>query len=364
MVIGVARTQLTDQMKIRAVAAVGAGETADDDLPQTPPVAIDLLAARPALGLREIDTSRNNLQLDEHQPTLREGAAPRVVESGRGSTAMILVPGVYSGAGAFDGFVARNSERYVFFTITPPGLDGTPPRRMPPASASYGDLPWTRALASDIRALIERKHLSRPIVVAHGFPGSIAAEELAMNDADVLGGIVEIAAMAVQPLPSQTSPGREITPEERAALVDDSWARQWFKYVTPETWENNNYPAEMFANNPVTAERVRRQVEANSLQVKIRYLAEFMASDRRRVFSRLIVSVLIVKPGFSERFFEDPRFGWMKGSFQEGWKTYPGNSHVEQMTIAGARALLLDDEPALADRAVAEFVERARGRTL
>ncbi len=76
--------------------------------------------------------------------------------------------------------------------------------------------------------------------------------------------------MPVQFSPSLRNPGRDATPDERIAVVDESWARHWFKYVTPETWESNNYPAEMFANDPNRAERARRQVESVQLPVKIR----------------------------------------------------------------------------------------------
>jgi pimeloyl-ACP methyl ester carboxylesterase len=360
IVIGIARTEITDKTTMTIVAAIGASEEANDDIPHTRPIAIDVLAPRPARGLREIDTSRNNFASAGNQPILRDSAPPRIVESGRGSTPMVLIPGVYSGNAPFDGFVARNAARYAFYTITPPGLAGTPARALPAETVSYGDLTWTRRLARDIADLIERKRLDKPIIVVHGFPGSLAAEELAASQSDRIGGIVEVASTAVQPFPSLTNPGREATPAQRVAIVDDSWARQWFKYVTPETWESNNYRVEMFLNDAARGERARRQVEANPLPVKIRYLAENMASDHRSLFGLLDVPVLIMKPGFNDALLAEPSFAWFKASFLDGWKAYPENPRVEQITIPDARALMLDDQPDAADRAIALFVERVR----
>jgi pimeloyl-ACP methyl ester carboxylesterase len=225
---------------------------------------------------------------------------------------------------------------------------------MPPATTSYGEFTWTRRLAADILGLIERQRLARPLLVVHGFPGSLAAEELALSHPSSIGGVVEIASMAVQPYP--TSFGREATPEERVAIVDESWAQQWFKYVTPETWASNNYPAEMFTNDAVRAERVRKEIEGAPLPVKIRYLVEFMASDHRPTFGALTVPMLVLEPGFNETLLANPAFGWFKSFFQDGWNGYPRNPRVEVTTIPDARALLLDDQPALADQAIARFV--------
>jgi pimeloyl-ACP methyl ester carboxylesterase len=230
---------------------------------------------------------------------------------------------------------------------------------MPPAATSYGELTWTRMLAHDILDLIAAQRLDKPIIVAHGFPGSLAAEALALTNPGLLGGIVELASMAVQPYPSLRS-GQEATPAERVAFVDDGWARQWFKYVTPETWESNNYPREMFLNDQIAAERVRQQVEAVPLPVKIRYLVEFMASDNRPSFAALPIPVLVMKPGFNPTLLADPAFAWFKTSFDEGWKPYPSNPAVEFHAIPDGRALLLDDQPGPADRAIHAFVERVR----
>jgi pimeloyl-ACP methyl ester carboxylesterase len=358
ILIGVKRDELSDKMNI--VASVGSIDDWNDDLPNMGSAAIDLSAPRATRGLREIDVSRNNLTFARDQQVVREGARPRITRKGRGSTAMVLVPGVYSGRDVFDGFISRNSSQYTFYVITPPGLDGTLPRAMPPPGTSYGAFTWTRQLAADITSLIEREHLVRPIILAHGFPGSLAGEELAFAHSPRIGGVVEVASVAVTRYPSSRTPGSEAGPEERVAVMDASWAQQWFKYVTPETWESNNYPAEMFTNDAERAERVRKEIEAVALPVKIRYLVESMASDHRPSFSALQVPVLVLRPGFNSTILANPMFGWFRQSFQEGWNAYPANPRVEMKTIADARALMLDDQPALADEAIATFVAAAR----
>src|SRR4051812_13651337 len=149
------------------------------------------------------------------------------------------MPGVYSGKNAFDGFIARHSSEYKFYVVTPPGLNDTPARALPPETTSYGDLTWTRRLERDILDLIAREKLSKPVIVAHGFPGSLGANELAAQDGDVFGGVIDIAAAAIQLFPSPRDPSGKTPapPSERIEYVDEGWAQKWFKYVTPETWE-------------------------------------------------------------------------------------------------------------------------------
>jgi len=155
ILIGVRRDELTDRMAMKAFAAVGSNDAWNDDIPNARSAEIDLGAPRPARGLREIDVSRNNLTFPAGHRVLRETASARVARSGHGRTAMILIPGLYSSKDVFDRFVSRNGSRYTFHLITPPGLAGTQPREMPPATTSYGAFTWTRRLARDIRELIE-----------------------------------------------------------------------------------------------------------------------------------------------------------------------------------------------------------------
>jgi pimeloyl-ACP methyl ester carboxylesterase len=362
IVIGVKRTDLTDKMKMNLIAAVGSNQSWNDDIPNTRSVALDLAAPRPARGLREIDLRRNNFLFPPDYETLEDHRPPLTIKKGHGRAQLILIPGVYSGKETFDAFIARNQSLYKLYVVTPPGLNGTPARPLPPETTSYGEFTWTRRLGRDVLELIRREKLSKPVIVAHGFPGSLVAEELAFQHPETLGGVIEIASMPVQffPSPKDLSRKTPATPEERVEIVNEGWAEKWFKYVTPETWESNNYPAEMFANDPSRAEQVRQQVEAAALPVKIRYLCEFMASDHSSELANLHIPLLALKPSFNEKLLADPASSWYKTSFQDSWDVFSKNSWIQLLTISNARALLLDDQPKLTDDAIATFVEHVQ----
>jgi pimeloyl-ACP methyl ester carboxylesterase len=358
IVVGVKRTDLTDKMKISLIAAVGSNQQWNDDIPNIRSATLDLSAPRPTRGLRELDLGRNNFRLPSSYKVLADNEPPLIVKKGRGRKALILIPGVYSGKEIFDGFIMRNQAQYTYYVVNPPGLNGTPARPLPPETTSYGELTWTRRLEQDVLDLINREKLNKPVIVAHGFPGSLVADEIAVGRPEVLGGVIDLAVMPVQFFPSPKDPSfrKPATPDERIEYVNDAWAQKWFKYVTPETWESNNYRAEMFTNDPARGEQVRQQVESAPLEVKIRYLSEFMASDHSSEIANLNVPLLAVIPGFNETFLADPANSFYKMAFQSSWEALSRNPQIQLLTIPNARVLLLDDQPKLIDEAISTFV--------
>ena len=359
ILIGVKRTDITDKMKMNLIAAVGSNEQANDDIPNVGSAMFDL--SNPTPGVREIDVGRNNLALPQAYQTLSDNRAPVIAKKGQGKQTLILVPGMYSGNSSFEGFIARNQSHYKMFLLTPPGLIGTPARAAPAAGTSFSEMTWTRRLKRDILDLIRHQKLVKPVIVAERQPAAQAAMELAIEHPEQIGAVVLVGTNLVQFFAAPKDPTRKtpIALADRAALVDESWAGKWFRLVTPETWRNGDLGKQLLSNDPARAQTAWEELEAAPLEVKIRYLCEFWASDVTRGFDKLKVPVLALVPGFDDKFLADPANGFAKPSFLDSWGTLvPKHPQLELVKIANARMLVLDDQPKEADEAIATFLTK------
>jgi pimeloyl-ACP methyl ester carboxylesterase len=359
LVIGLKRSDITDKLKLNLVASVGLNDQWNDDLPNAGSAAIDL--SKPTPGVREIDTSRNNLTLPAVYKTLPDNQRPAITKRGVGKQTLILVPGMYSGNRSFDGFISRNQSQYRFFLITPPGLNGTRARAMPAIGTSFGEMTWTRRLERDILDLIRREKLVKPVILAERQPAAQAAIELASEHPAEIGGVVLLATNLVQFFASPKDPGRRtpIAYADRGPFIDQSWAEKWFKYVTPETWKNGDLRQQLLSVDPARAQTAWDELESAPLEIKVRYLCEFWASDVTRRFDKLQIPVLALVPGFDEKFLADPANGFAKPSFLDSWETLvPKHPMLEIIKIPNARMLVLDDQPQAADDAINGFVRK------
>jgi pimeloyl-ACP methyl ester carboxylesterase len=233
---------------------------------------------------------------------------------------------------------------------------------MPAAGVSFGELTWTHRLERDILDLIRREKMTKPVIIAESHPASTAAIELAVENPDKIGGVVVAGTNLVQFFPSPKDPTRKspVTFPERADLVDEGWGAKWFKYVTPETWNNNDMRPEMLSGDLPRGQSASQEIEEALLPVKIRYLCEFWASDVTRDFDRLQVPVLVLVAGFDEKYLADPANSFTKMAYVDSWETLiPKHPKVKLVKIQDARLLVLEDQPKLADDAITLFVEQA-----
>lgn len=359
ILLGIKRTDITDKSKMNLLVAVGSNEQPNDEIPNVASATLDLATAKP--GVREIDVSRNNFWPLANYELLAKDSEPVIRKTGQGKQTLILIPGMYSGMKSFDAFIARNQSQYRIFHLTPPGLNGTPAWPPPPAATSFSELTWTRRLEEAILDLIRTEKLSKPVILAERQPAAQAAIELAIEHPDQIGGLVLVGTNLVQFFPSPKDPTRKtpIAFEDRGGFIDESWAGKWFKYVTPETWKNGDLAQQLLSVDPSRAQTAWNELEAARVEIKIRYLLEFWASDVTRGFDKLKVPVLALVPAFDEKFLADPANGFAKPSFLDSWETLvPKHPQLEVVKIPNARMLVLDDQPQASDDAIAAFVKR------
>ena len=129
-------------------------------------------------------------------------------------------------------------------------------------------------------------------------------------------------------------------------LLTRAGSAQWFKYVTPETWENNDLTPETLSRDLLKGKQASQEIEAAPLPIKIRYLCEFWAADVTPGFEKLQVPVLALIPGFDETFLANPANGFAK--VLNTWLTViPTHRSSELCSFRMRTAFVFDDQPQL-----------------
>jgi len=281
----------------------------------------------------------------------------RVDEAGTGDRPMILIAGAGFDGDVFEGFIARRSSDYRFYSVTLPGFGGTAAPPMPSPGVSYGEQSWTRSAERGIERLIAERDLDDVVVVAHWVGATGIGMRLALDRPDRVRALVVISGVPrwMSPNPSASPVPESLA--ERIRLVDHGYAPQWFKTVTRDTWDDNNYLPGDYARHPLRALQLWRQAASAPLPVLVRYTLESWAQDATVGLDRLEVPTLVVIPGFGEDHWQPAGRPYMKAFCQDGWGAAEGASpHLRVVTIPDTRVFIMDDQPEALDRAVDAFL--------
>jgi hypothetical protein len=134
-------------------------------------------------------------------------------------------------------------------------------------------------------------------------------------------------------------------------------APRWFKTVTRETWDDNNFLPGDYAVHPVRGLRLWREAAAPDLHVWTRYLCEFFAQDISLEMDRVKVPTLLLVPGL-EGVHCDAGGNYMDAYCRKSWAgSVERNPRITVRTIPGSRACLWFDAPEEVSRAIADFLE-------
>jgi pimeloyl-ACP methyl ester carboxylesterase len=309
------------------------------------------------------DPALDNLR---HAPSYRTaalGTLQQVVRHGTGPVDVVLIPGWGFGADVFASFMADNTLRYRMTAVTLPGFGGTSAPPIPPTGTSYSEGTWTRAAEEAIARLIVTEGLRRPIIVGHFVVGTQIALRLAMDHSELVGGVIIIGGSPVAPTSSRRdSTGKTpATYEERVRGIDRFLAPLWYRTVTKQTWDENNYPADLYSNDSVRARDLWRRSESVPLPVLIQYQCEFLASDISREYARISVPTRVLVPSFTPELLANPKQAYLKSNFIDAWESAKrANPLLVVRVVAGSRLFVMDDQPTVVASAIDELTKMVR----
>ncbi len=325
-------------------------------------VVLVLVASAAAAQPRSMaqDSALNNLRHAAGVETAPADSLGRVRQAGTGPRRMVLLAGIGFSDAIWTEFMERHKALYTMYAVTLPGFGGTPPLALPPEGSRYADRPWTRSAINAVRKLLDQERIDRVTIVAHWALATQIALQLALDHPERIDAVVIIGG----PLKSyyESPPGMLTWTAAQRATYADGMGQKWFKTVTRQTWDDNNFMSYDYSLHPRRGLFLWREAQAPKLPVWIRYLLEFYTMDQSSRLSDLRVPTLVAQPGFDDAGFQ-PETGWnyMRNLCHDSWKGTAGlNPRLEFTTVNNSRLFVMFDQPDALDQVVRAFLQRAK----
>jgi pimeloyl-ACP methyl ester carboxylesterase len=303
------------------------------------------------------DSTLNNLRLPAGTAMASLGTLGRVRTVGTGPRHMLLIPGLGFGDDIWTEFMAKRTAEFTMHAVTLPGFGGTAPLPITDG-ALFSDAPWTRSALTAIEALLDRERIQKVTLVAHWAYAPTLALRLALDHPDRVNAVVIIAGALrnyYEGIPAMAN----WTFEQRVKGVD-AYAQRWFRTVTRQTWDDNNFMSYDYAVNPRRGLFLWRQAQEPMLPVWIRYLLEFYASDPSPRLKDLRVPVLLVQPGLDDPdYYVENGQDYMRNLCIDTWKSVVAETgKLEVASVPGSRVFVMYDKPTELDSIVNRFLRR------
>jgi pimeloyl-ACP methyl ester carboxylesterase len=273
-------------------------------------------------------------------PAKFEAGSLLVERSGAKGPAVILIPGLSSGAWAWRDTAPRLAKDHVVYVVTLPGFDG----RASQAGATL------ESVQVDLLSLIEKHHLAKPALVGHSLGGTVSLA-FAIQHSAKIAGVVTVDGLPVFPGTERTA--------DRKPMADGM--RTQFAGQTREQFVAGQ---QMYMRNiGVLDEKLADELAALASRSDIGATADFagqlMALDLRPQLGAIKVPVVSVSP------FNAPDFARM--GIDEAGKTgyyrslLAGVEKLDVVSISPARHFVMFDQPekfaAALDQALANMFE-------
>jgi pimeloyl-ACP methyl ester carboxylesterase len=237
---------------------------------------------------------------------------------------VILIPGLAGGSWVWSETAARLENRHTLYLVTLPGFDGRP--ALPGVTLD--------SLQQDLRALIEKRRLARPVLVGHSLGGTLSLAFATTHSASI-AGVVSVDGLPV-------FPGTEHA-ADRKPLAEGMRAQ--FAAQSPEQFAAGQlaYMRQIGTLDEARAQQLAAQSARSDVAATADFAAQLMALDLRPKLPAIEVPVVLVSP------FHAPDLARIgvdeagKTGYYRGLMT--GVRRLEVVSIAPARHFVMFDQP-------------------
>jgi pimeloyl-ACP methyl ester carboxylesterase len=258
---------------------------------------------------------------------------------GSGGRPLILIPGLASGAWAWQDMVRSFSGKHAVYVVTLPGFDGRAP-----IEGNVMD-----AARDSLRELITRRKLDKPVLIGHSLGGTLSFA-FAEDAPQLVGGVVAIDGLPV-------FPGTEnMPPEMRAQAAAQFRARLASADKNAFAAQQKGFMQTAGVLDMNKGEALA-QLSANSDPVGVaRAAADDMALDLRPGLAKITAPVLLVSPFYEP---DAAQFGMTEASKTAYYKSLvSGVPNVDVVSIAPARHFVMFDQPQQLADAINRFLSK------
>lgn len=267
-----------------------------------------------------------------------ESGVLAVERHGNRGVPLILVPGLSSGAWAWQDMVRRLKGDHVIYAVTLPGFDGR--------AAVAG--PVLDKVAESLRQLIASRKLDRPVVIGHSLGAAIGIA-LGESDSSLLRGVVAIDGLPVFPGTEQTPPA--MRPQMAAAMKERMAAADRAQFIE----QQKQYMRVIGVLDPKLADEIGVLSGRSDPGAVASIMTELMERDMRAGLPKIGVPVLLVAP-YNEK------DGTMRGITRQMGKDYyaslmAGTPKLTVVSIAPARHFVMFDQPEQLEQTLRGFIK-------
>jgi pimeloyl-ACP methyl ester carboxylesterase len=251
---------------------------------------------------------------------------------------LILIPGLASGAWAWQDTIRQFGKEYTIYVLTLPGFDGRP----------AVDGKGMAAAQESVRALIEQRKLKRPVLIGHSL-GATMSLALAAAHPGLVRGVVAIDGLPVMP-------GTEAWPAaQRAQMVAMINSPKPAPSPAAFAAQQQHYMRGIGTLDMARADELAKLSGKSDPAAVMRYMGDGLGIDMRAALPAIKVPVLVIAPyspvdGAQQALDEAGKAAYYKTLMQ-------GTPDVTVKTVAPARHFAMFDQPQQVGDAIRDYLK-------
>jgi pimeloyl-ACP methyl ester carboxylesterase len=272
-------------------------------------------------------------------PAERFEAGSLLVERhGQRGTPLILIPGLGSGAWAWQDTVRQFSGEHIVYVVTLAGFDG----RAPVAGKTFDNA------QQSLHELIVSRKLDKPVLVGHSL-GAALSIAFAEQHPDLIRGLVAIDGLPV-------FPGTEHTPAAQRPQVA-AGIKASMSGTSKEMFalQQQQYMRGIGVTDMARADELAKLSARSDPATMIDAMAELFALDLRAGLPNIKVPVLLIAPYFEPDSAQTGTTRDMKTEYYTSLMA--GTPKLQVVSIAPARHFVMFDQPQMLADALRAYLK-------